>query len=158
MVSPCVETCWSGTAEDASPLNGWYLATASSVEEMSPLLETVAEAMTDLGYPPQDVFGMRLALEEALVNAIKHGHRLDPSKQVEVHYHVSPEQVLLDVEDQGEGFDPENVPDPTAAENLERPNGRGLLLIRAYTSWIRYSDRGNAVTLCKYPSTPIFPR
>jgi serine/threonine-protein kinase RsbW len=110
--------------------------------------------MAGLGFPDKDVFGVRLALEEALVNSVKHGHRYDPTKRVLLRYKVVPEYALAEVEDQGPGFDPHQVPDPTAEGGLERPCGRGLLLMRAYASWVRHNERGNCVTLCKYPSAP----
>jgi serine/threonine-protein kinase RsbW len=117
--------------------------------EVVPLLERVASAMGAAGYPGQDVFAVRLALEEALVNALKHGHKNDPGKQVAVRYDVTGEHVVAQVEDEGPGFDPGAVPDPLAPENLEKSCGRGLLLMRHYLSWVRYNARGNAVTLCK---------
>jgi serine/threonine-protein kinase RsbW len=133
---------------------GWHQAHLSATHEIAPFLDIVAGLMTGLGFPDKDVFGVRLALEEALVNSVKHGHRYDPTKRVLVRYKVVHEYALVEVEDQGPGFDPLQVPDPTALENLERPCGRGLLLMRAYASWIRHNERGNCVTLCKYPSAP----
>jgi serine/threonine-protein kinase RsbW len=120
----------------------------SSPEEVYPAIETVTSTMAGHGYRDRDIFGMRLALEETIVNGLKHGHKYDPGKRVVVRYRVGPEQVLVEVKDQGPGFDPSRVPDPTAPENLERPSGRGLLLMRSYMTWIRYNGQGNAVTLC----------
>ena len=122
--------------------------TVGSTAELPRVIEPVVAAMTEHGYSDKEVFGMRLALEEALVNAIKHGHRGDTRLVVRVHYQVTPKQALATVEDQGAGFDPRSVADPLAAENLERSCGRGLLLMRHYLSWLRYNERGNAVTLC----------
>jgi serine/threonine-protein kinase RsbW len=138
------------------PVDDWNHSCLSTLGAIIPCVAEVTEAMAALGYSPEDVFGVRLALEEALVNAVRHGNRNDPAKRVEVRHSVTRDRVLLEVEDQGRGFDPLRVPDPTAPGNLERPGGRGLLLIHAYTSWVRYSERGNAITLCKYPSTPQF--
>jgi serine/threonine-protein kinase RsbW len=119
-----------------------------SAAEMAPVLDRVVAAMAEVGYPERDVFGMRLALEEAVVNAVKHGHHNDPGKEVQVRYGVTPEQAVVEVEDQGPGFDPALVPDPLAPENLAKPSGRGLLLMRAYTSCI-FNGRGNRVMLCQ---------
>jgi serine/threonine-protein kinase RsbW len=116
---------------------------------MEGVLDLVADEMTASGYSRRAVFGVRLALEEAVVNAIKHGHGGDLSKAVHVYYHVSAEHVLAEVEDQGPGFDPDAVPDPCLPENLERSCGRGLLLMRNYLTWIRYNETGNRVTLCR---------
>jgi serine/threonine-protein kinase RsbW len=120
-----------------------------TTKEMERVLEGVAAAMRGQSYSPRDVFAMRLAMEEALVNAIRHGHHYDPSKQVSVRHLVGAERVLVVVTDQGTGFDPHQVPDPLAPENLERSSGRGLLLMRAYLSWLRYNRSGNSVVLCK---------
>ena len=126
----------------------WHHASVQSAGEMAAVIERVATAMAAEGYPQLDLFGMRLALEEAVANAVKHGNRGDPAKSVFVRDRVTPGQTLAEVEDQGAGFDPGRVPDPLAPENLERPCGRGLLLMRSYMTWVRYNDRGNAVSLC----------
>jgi len=111
--------------------------------------------MTALGYSERDSFCMRLAIEEAVVNGLVHGNRNDPTKQVRVRYRVRPENVLAEVEDEGDGFDPRGVPDPTAMENLDKSSGRGLFLIEHYTTWVRYNASGNRVTLCKCPTVPL---
>jgi serine/threonine-protein kinase RsbW len=119
------------------------------VEEVMPLLEDVAAALAGLGYTPGDCMGFRVALEEAIVNGLLHGNGGDPAKRVRVRYHVGPEAVVAEVEDEGPGFDPASIPDPTAPQNLERPSGRGLFLMRHYASWLRYHGRGNRLTLGK---------
>jgi serine/threonine-protein kinase RsbW len=100
-------------------------------------------------FSDKELFGIKLALEEALVNAIKHGNQLDRTKQVEVIYHVSPDRFEVQITDQGPGFDPADVPDPTDPDNLERPCGRGLLLMRHYMTEVAFNDRGNCVTMSK---------
>jgi serine/threonine-protein kinase RsbW len=109
----------------------------------------VAAAMADHLYSEKDVFAVRLALEEALVNAIRHGNHDDVARHVNVSYLVGPERVLVEVKDEGDGFDPGEVPDPLAPENLERSSGRGLHLMRTYMTWIRFNARGNCVTMCR---------
>src|SRR3954451_9723891 len=79
------------------------------------------------GFNHNSLFATRLALEEALVNAIKHGNKLDPAKKVIVEARVSPERVEIEIEDQGPGFERSAVPDPTADENLCKCSGRGIL-------------------------------
>jgi serine/threonine-protein kinase RsbW len=128
----------------------WRVAHVATTDEVVPLIDSLAAEMSTLGYSAEDVFGMRLSSEEALVNAIKHGHRYDSSKRVAIRYCIKAERVLVEVKDRGPGFDSADVPDPTAPENLERPSGRGLFLMRTYTSWIRFNRRGNRVRLCKY--------
>ncbi|GAB4162017.1 MAG: ATP-binding protein [Planctomycetaceae bacterium] len=111
--------------------------------------ERIVAVLEKLDYPPRDVFGMRLALEEALVNAIKHGNQMDPEKQVQVSCWIGEEIVRVEIEDQGEGFSLEDVPDPTDDENLERPCGRGIMLMKAFLNVVEYNECGNKVVLEK---------
>lgn len=101
------------------------------------------------GYSEAATFAIKLALEEAINNAIKHGNKLDPSKPVEVCFEVGPAEAVIVVSDQGDGFDPCSLPDPTADENLEKPTGRGVMLMRAYMDEIRYNAKGNQVLMRK---------
>jgi serine/threonine-protein kinase RsbW len=101
------------------------------------------------GWPPDDVFAIHLAAEEAIVNAVVHGNRLDPEKTVHVECHVSAELVRLKITDQGEGFDPEAVPDCTLEDRLEAPGGRGVMLMRSFMTRIEYNAKGNSVLLEK---------
>jgi serine/threonine-protein kinase RsbW len=117
--------------------------------EVGRAVGAVAAAMAQEDYTDRDLFGLRLALEEALVNALRHGNRGDPSRRVAVRWRVTPDCVLVEVEDEGEGFVATRVPDALAPENLERPCGRGLLLMRHYLDEVRYHGRGNRVTLGK---------
>jgi serine/threonine-protein kinase RsbW len=97
----------------------------------------------------RELFGIKLALEEALVNAIKHGNQMDRTKTVRIAYRVTAERFDIHISDEGPGFDPADVPDPTAFENLERPCGRGLWLMRAYMTDVQFSGGGNAVYMSK---------
>lgn len=94
-------------------------------------------------YSDKVLFGIKLAIEEALVNAIKHGNQMDRSKKVHVKYTINDSHFLIQIEDEGSGFRPEDVPDPTAPENIERPCGRGLLLMRAYMTECDFIPPGN---------------
>ncbi len=93
-------------------------------------------------FDDESLFAIQLALEEGLINAIKHGNKLDPQKNVTVDCRVSSDRFVIDIRDQGKGFDRTEVPDPTREENLERPSGRGLLLIESYMHQVRYDDHG----------------
>jgi len=100
-------------------------------------------------YSDSSVFAIKLAVEEAINNAIKHGNKLDASKVVRITYDVGPDQAAVTITDQGEGFDPATLADPTADENLEKPTGRGVMLMRAYMDEVRFNDKGNQVHLVK---------
>lgn len=101
------------------------------------------------GYAEDTVFAIKLSLEEAMTNAVRHGNRHDSGKRVRVKYAVTPRRVVIMVGDDGPGFRPDDVPDPTLPENLERPNGRGIMLIRAYMTIVGYNERGNEVWMMK---------
>ncbi len=117
--------------------------------------ERIIDVLEQLNYPSRDVFGVRLALEEALVNAIKHGNRMDPHKQVRVKCEVTNERVRIEIEDEGNGFRPDHVPDPTREENLEKPCGRGIMLMRAFLNVVEYNDVGNCVFLEKIKNVDV---
>ena len=102
-------------------------------------------------FTDHELFGIRLAVEEALVNAIKHGNQMDRAKQVRIRYTLRAQLFEIHIADEGPGFDPADVPDPTAIENLERPCGRGLMLMRHYMSEVSFSSQGNTVRMCKVP-------
>lgn len=101
------------------------------------------------GYNESCLFAVKLALEEALVNAIRHGNKQDPSKEVRIEATVSDESVVIVIRDQGPGFDRAAVPDPTAEENLEKCSGRGILLIEAYMDEAEWTDRGRCLRMVK---------
>ena len=101
------------------------------------------------GYSEASVFAIKLALEEGLTNAIRHGNGSDPAKKVEVAFDVDANRAVITITDQGKGFDPAAVPDPTADENLEKPSGRGIMLMRAYMDQVSYNQRGNQVVMVK---------
>jgi len=115
--------------------------------------ERIVNLLEAMDYSARDVFGMRLALEEALVNAMKHGNGMDPEKKVRVSCSVDSQQAHIEIEDEGEGFRPEDVPDPTDIENLEKPCGRGIMLMKAFLNVVKYSETGNLVVLEKIRST-----
>jgi serine/threonine-protein kinase RsbW len=125
------------------------LVIASDPAEARRIQEHIEQLLQDRQAHDHDIFSIRLALEEALVNAIKHGNQSDPAKKVRISYRLLADRFEVAISDEGTGFNPEDVPDPTAAENLERPCGRGLMLMRHYMSEVRYNDRGNAVTMSK---------
>jgi serine/threonine-protein kinase RsbW len=143
-------SCWQEPASPKSPQKLWRGKALKSFAEVGAVLDGLIADMTTAGYPEKDRFGVRLAIDEAIANAIKHGNKQARDKWVWVRYRVTPESVLASVEDQGPGFNPEDVPDPLAPENLERGSGRGLFLMRSYMTWVRHNERGNCITLCKY--------
>ena len=117
-------------------------------------IEAVAEAAaaaTDFaracGLSDEVAFGMDIAVREAMTNAIVHGNREDASKQVELTFNCSERAIEIEVKDQGEGFDPAAVPDPTAPENILKTSGRGNFLIRNFMDEVEWSkaDKGGTI-------------
>lgn len=121
----------------------------SSYESGQAVVERIVSSVERAGLSGRDLFGIRLALDEAVTNAIKHGNRESPAKSVRIDFRVNPTAIRIEIEDQGDGFRPEEVPDPTSDENLERPSGRGLMLMREFMSRIQYNEKGNRVVLEK---------
>jgi serine/threonine-protein kinase RsbW len=111
--------------------------------------DDVEQALKANHFEDKDVFGIRLALEEAIVNAIKHGNQLDSNKRVHIKYHVTHERFEIHIKDEGPGFNPDDIPDPMAPENLERECGRGLLLMKHYMTEVVFHPPGNAVSMIK---------
>ncbi len=107
----------------------------------------VERALRERGYDADALFAVRLCLEEALVNAFRHGNRLEPGLRVHFRALIGRDRCEFLVEDEGEGFDPGAVPDPTAEENLEIPSGRGIMLMRAYMAEVEYLDPGNRLRM-----------
>jgi serine/threonine-protein kinase RsbW len=126
--------------------------TLKSLAELRPLSEKVENWMRFLGFPGRDLFAVRLALAEAVINAFRHGTRGEPGKVVRVGYLVSPSEVVVEVDDEGPGFDPELVPDPLVGELSSRMSGRGLFLMRVYMSGVSFNREGNRVTMCRLRS------
>ncbi|MFP3937405.1 MAG: ATP-binding protein [Phycisphaerae bacterium] len=123
---------------------------SSKLTEARKAEEALLGEVRRCGYSDSAVFAIKLALEEGLNNAIKHGNAYDPDKMVELEFDVTPQQASITITDQGQGFDPDSIPDPTVDENLERPCGRGIMLMRAYMDKVEYSGRGNRVRLLKH--------
>ncbi len=111
--------------------------------------QIILEEVKRRGYGENAAFAVKLALEEALTNAFRHGNKCDPTKKITVRYLVTEERIEIEIYDEGEGFEPASVPDPTLPENIDRPHGRGIMLMRSYLDKVEYQGDGNAVRLVK---------
>ncbi len=111
--------------------------------------DQILQEVARCGFSEDATFAIKLALEEALVNAVKHGNRGDEGKTITVRYCVTAEQAVIAVRDQGTGFEPDEIPDPTAPDRVTLPNGRGIMLMRAYLTDLGYSPSGREVYLIK---------
>lgn len=111
--------------------------------------ERILAAMHQAGWTDHDRFAVHMAMEEALVNAMKHGNLRDPGKRVDVSCRLAADRVQVRIADEGSGFDPAAVPDPTEDDYLEIPSGRGLMLMRCYMTTVRFNELGNEVWMEK---------
>lgn len=113
------------------------------------LLERIVTELHVAGFCQRDVGAIELAVTEALVNAVRHGNGNDPARQVRVSYTTEEAVFVIQIEDEGQGFIRQDIPDPTLEENLKRPCGRGLLLMRSLMNNVEFNEIGNRVTLRK---------
>jgi serine/threonine-protein kinase RsbW len=105
-------------------------------------------------FDKDDIFAVHLTLEEAFLNAVKHGNKLDPTKKVKVDYSVDEDKVEISITDEGNGFQPDDVADPRFGPGLYQPGGRGLLLMNSYMDMVRYNEQGNSVYMVRYKEKP----
>lgn len=89
----------------------------------------------------ETVYWVGMAMREAMANAIKHGNKLNPEKRIHVQMRLSDAELTISVEDEGEGFNPAQLPDPTDPENLLRSSGRGVFYMRHFMDEVRF-ERG----------------
>jgi serine/threonine-protein kinase RsbW len=99
----------------------------------------------------EDCYGkILISMTEAVTNAIAHGNKSDPSKMVDITYHFDHDKINFTVTDQGPGFDYYNLPDPTAPENLEKPCGRGIYLMKHLSDQLIFNNNGSSIELTFY--------
>jgi serine/threonine-protein kinase RsbW len=130
-----------------SEVFGGRFVLASRGEELAAFEQRFLPALERAGYDASSVFAVRLALEEAFNNAMQHGNHGQDDAKVTITCRATPDEVIIDVMDEGDGFDPDRVPDPTADENLDIPCGRGIMLIRAYMTEVEFVPPGNRIRM-----------
>ena len=121
----------------------------SETEAGHQVLDVILRKLGEFHWGSKDIFAIHLALEEALINAIRHGNCSCHEKTVVIHTEITPAHFLTRITDEGPGFDPQTLPDPTAEEFLECPCGRGVKLMQNYMTSVTFNDTGNEVTLEK---------
>jgi len=125
--------------------------------EPTAFLEVCKRILSELeahNFSEEDVFAVHLALEEAFLNARKHGNKMDAGKEIKIDYSVGSDKIEISMIDEGDGFDPDGVPDPRAGENLYKAEGRGLFLMRSYMDVVKYNESGNRVHMVRYREKP----
>src|ERR1044072_2622437 len=127
----------------------------SDLALMNGVLEYLQERVAKLGLIRPERSNLFIALDEAFVNAVKHGNKNDPSKLLKITAELSPKEASFTVEDEGEGFDIREIPNPCDPENLFRASGRGVLLIYNIMDEVEYNAQGNRVKMIKRPEGPV---
>ena len=113
------------------------------------IIELLLNQLNSANWPNKNVFGIHMAMEEAIMNAVRHGNQCAPDKQVHVEITISGDQFYAKITDQGDGFDPAAVPDPTLDENLNKTCGRGVTLMKNFVDEVIFNEKGNSVELKK---------
>ena len=126
----------------------------SDLALMNGVLEYLQERVAKLGLIKPERSNLFVALDEAFVNAVKHGNKSDPTKLVRITAELTPQEASFTVEDEGEGFDINQIPDPCDPANLFRASGRGVLLIYNIMDEVEYNAQGNRVKMVKRPDVP----
>ena len=128
------------------------LALPSRIEAIEDAALAAAEFVSRSGIGPESAFGIDMAVREAVTNAVLHGNRQDESKAIRVQFKNSAAALEITVRDEGNGFNPENVPDPTDPQNLLKTSGRGILFMRTFmdeVEWSHHPDGGTLVRMVK---------
>jgi serine/threonine-protein kinase RsbW len=127
----------------------------SDISLMNGVLHYITERVAALGVIKPDASNLFIALDEAFVNAVKHGNRHDHQKLVRITADLSSKEARFTIEDEGEGFNVSDIPDPRDPENLFKTSGRGVLLIYNIMDEVEYNDRGNRLTMVKRPESSL---
>jgi serine/threonine-protein kinase RsbW len=121
----------------------------SAISLMHSILDYLMKRTEKVGVVNAESSNLFIALDEAFVNAVKHGNRYNHEKLVRISAEVSTKEVRFTVEDEGEGFKLSEIPDPLNVENLFKTSGRGVLLIHNIMDEVEYNERGNRLTMVK---------
>ena len=122
---------------------------SSELKNVKLVSAEILESLLPFNIASCDLLDIRLCLEEALINAIKYGNKLQPDLSIEITYSIENSILKITVLDQGQGFDHENLPNPTLEENLQELKGRGVYLIRRLMDEVIYNKAGNQITMMK---------
>jgi serine/threonine-protein kinase RsbW len=134
-------------------LNSWLWRCdrmiASNPAAARQALDEILAQLEARQWPQRDVFAVHLAMEEALINAIQHGNGADAQKKIHLVCLLGVDRIRIEITDEGRGFNPAILPDPTCGDHVHAPCGRGILLMKAFMSRVEFNNRGNGVTMEK---------
>lgn len=122
----------------------------SQLELIDGFIFSLLTRISQSSFEQKVIFNIKLALHEALINAVKHGNRMEKDLSVRVHITKEDGLLTMQVTDQGKGFDFKNIPDPITPENLEKLNGRGIFLIQNAMDRVEFADQGRTIKMIKF--------
>ena len=124
----------------------------STLDTINTVEQTAHDYAVKAGFPEDELGNISLAAREAAVNAVMHGNRQDAAKKIDLSLELTGNALIICVADQGEGFDPDSLPDPLAPENILRGSGRGIFLIRTFMDELKFRrlESGTELTMVKY--------
>ena len=122
----------------------------SSLDYITGAANHLVELLLRFGIMSFDEINVKVAIVEALMNAVEHGHKLNPNLNVKVEVEIDEQKSVIKISDEGKGFNHKHLPDPTAPENLYRPRGRGIYMMYRLMDEVNFNRRGNSVRLVKY--------
>ena len=125
-----------------------YWSLPTDIDLVAPAEAAFAKRLKRSGWS-EDLDDFKLVFREALINAMKHGSKDDPDKKVKVEIKVSKERVYIQIRDEGEGFDPAQLPDPLLPENLLKSSGRGIFLMNNFFDSVTHEDGGKKIIMVK---------
>ncbi len=118
-------------------------------------IEELMTALGSAGWEGMDLFRIQMAIEEAVVNAIEHGNKKALDKKIRLVFDVTPEKAVMTISDEGAGFDHRNVADPTTDDLVDKPRGRGVMLMRELMNEVHFNEVGNQVVMIKLRSPEV---
>jgi serine/threonine-protein kinase RsbW len=130
--------------------NNYSVVLESKPAAVAGVCEQLLSKLKSSDFSQKDIFAIHLALEEAFINAVRHGNKMDPSKQIKIDYSISNDKIEISVTDEGIGFKPNSVPDPRCGENIYKTDGRGLFLIRSYMDVVDFNEAGNCIHMVRF--------
>ena len=125
------------------------LVLPSQIEAVAEAAAAATDFAQSCGVGEEVVFGIDMAVREAVTNAVVHGNKEDEAKQVEVIFNCLPHSLEIEIKDQGDSFDPKEVPDPTDPANILKTSGRGIFLMRTFMDEVEWSPRPEGGTMVR---------
>jgi len=129
------------------------IAVESRLSAFATVCKRILAELKDHSFKEDDLFAVHLALDEAFANAVAHGNKMDPNKKVKVEYSVDSDKIEISMTDEGDGFEPDSVPDPRYGPGLDQTSGRGLLLMNSYMDTVKFNEPGNSVYMVRYQNS-----